>query len=102
MPVNELQEFKVTAAEILNAKHTPQFEALMKFQYERAQKLYDDAFALLPPEDRRAQRTSLIMASIYRTLLIEIERDRFQVLNQRISLTPIRKLWLAWKTYVRG
>ncbi|MFZ6691941.1 presqualene diphosphate synthase HpnD [Undibacterium sp. SXout20W] len=102
LPVNELQEFKVTAAEILNAKHTPQFEALMKFQYERAQKLYDDAFALLPPEDRRAQRTSLIMASIYRTLLIEIERDRFQVLNQRISLTPIRKLWLAWKTYVRG
>ena len=102
LPVNELQEFKVTAAEILNAKHTPQFEALMKFQYERAQKLYDEAFALLPPEDRRAQRTSLIMASIYRTLLIEIERDRFQVLNQRISLTPIRKLWLAWKTYVRG
>jgi len=24
------------------------------------------------------------------------------VLSQRISLTPIRKLWLAWKTYVRG
>jgi phytoene synthase len=23
------------------------------------------------------------------------------VLNQRISLTPLRKLWLAWKTYVR-
>ena len=102
LPVNELQEFKVTAADILNARHSPQFEALMQFQYERAQKLYDEAFALLPPEDRRAQRTSLIMASIYRTLLVEIQRDRFQVLNQRISLTPIRKLWLAWKTYVRG
>ena len=102
LPVNELQEFKVTAADILNARHSPQFEALMQFQYERAQKLYDEALALLPPEDRRAQRTSLIMASIYRTLLVEIQRDRFQVLNQRISLTPIRKLWLAWKTYVRG
>ena len=65
-------------------------------------RVYDEALALLPPEDRRAQRTSLIMASIYRTLLVEIQRDRFQVLNQRISLTPIRKLWLAWKTYVRG
>ncbi|MBC3860623.1 presqualene diphosphate synthase HpnD [Undibacterium jejuense] len=102
LPVNELQEFKVTAADILNAKHSPQFEALMQFQYERAQKLYDEALALLPAEDRRAQRTSLIMSSIYRTLLIEIQRDHFQVLNQRISLTPIRKLWLAWKTYVRG
>ena len=102
LPVNELQEFKVTAADILNAKHSTQFEELMKFQYQRAQNLYDEALALLPQEDRRAQRTSLIMASIYRALLAEIERDNFHVLNQRISLTPIRKLWLAWKTYIRG
>lgn len=102
LPVNELQQFQVTAADILNARHTAQFEALMQFQYERAQQLYDEAFAALPPEDRRAQRTGLIMAAIYRTLLDEIRRDGFHVLNQRISLTPIRKLWLAWKTYIRG
>lgn len=102
LPVNELQQFKVTAADILNARHSPEFEALMQFQYERAQKLYDEALAILPPEDRRAQRTGLIMAVIYRTLLSEIQRDGFHVLNQRISLTPIRKLWLAWKTYIRG
>ncbi|MBR7792579.1 presqualene diphosphate synthase HpnD [Undibacterium sp. FT147W] len=102
LPVNELQQFKVTAADILNARHSPEFEALMQFQYERAQTLYDEALALLPPEDRRAQRTGLIMAAIYRTLLSEIQRDGFHVLNQRISLTPIRKLWLAWKTYIRG
>lgn len=102
LPVNELQQFNVTAADLLNAKHTTQFEALMQFQFERTQKLYDEAFALLPPEDRRAQRTGLIMAAIYRALLVEIQRDGFHVLTQRISLTPIRKLWLAWKTYVRG
>jgi len=102
IPVNELQQFKVTAADILNARHSPEFEALMQFQYERAQKLYDEALAILPPEDRRAQRTGLIMAAIYRTLLSEIQRDSFHVLSQRISLTPIRKLWLAWKTYIRG
>lgn len=102
LPVNELQQFKVTAADILNARHSPEFEALMQFQYERAQKLYDEALAILPPEDRRAQRTGLIMAAIYRTLLSEIQRDSFHVLSQRISLTPIRKLWLAWKTYIRG
>lgn len=102
LPVNELQQFKVTAADILNARHSPEFEALMQFQYERAQKLYDEALAILPPEDRRAQRTGLIMAVIYRTLLSEIQRDGFHVLSQRISLTPIRKLWLAWKTYIRG
>jgi phytoene synthase len=74
----------------------------MKFQTERAHAIYDEALALLPKEDRRAQRPGLMMAAIYRTVLDEIERDNFKVLNQRISLTPLRKLWLAWKTYVRG
>jgi phytoene synthase len=102
LPINELQQFNVTAADLLNARHSEKFEALMKFQAERAQKLYDEAFALLPKEDRRAQRPGLMMAAIYRTLLDEIERDGFHVLSQKISLTPLRKLWLAWKTYVRG
>ena len=102
LPIDELQQFNVTAADLLNARHSEKFEALMKFQADRAQKLYDEAFALLPREDRRAQRPGLMMAAIYRTLLDEIERDGFHVLNQKISLTPLRKLWLAWKTYVRG
>jgi 15-cis-phytoene synthase len=102
LPVSELQQFNVTAADLLNARHSEKFEALMKFQADRAQALYDEAFALLPREDRRAQRPGLMMAAIYRTLLDEIERDGFHVLSQKISLTPLRKLWLAWKTYVRG
>jgi phytoene synthase len=102
LPVNELQQFGVTAADLLNARHSEKFEALMRFQTERAQQMYDEALALLPKEDRRAQRPGLMMAAIYRTLLIEIDRDNFHVLTQRISLTPLRKLWLAWKTYVRG
>ena len=102
LPVNELQQFGVTAADILNGRYSEQFKALMQFQYQRAQQLYDEAFALLPAEERRAQRTGLIMAAIYRALLVEIQRDGFQVLHQRISLTPIRKLWLAWRAYLRG
>jgi phytoene synthase len=102
LPVNELQQFNVTAADILNARHSERFEALMQFQVERAKRIYDEAFGLLPEADRRTQRPGLMMAAIYRTLLDEIERDRYQVLNQRISLTPLRKLWLAWKTYIRG
>ena len=101
LPVNELQQFGVTAQDLLSARHSDKFEALMRFQTERAQAMYDEALALLPKEDRRAQRPGLMMAAIYRTLLDEIARDNFHVLNQRISLTPLRKLWLAWKTYVR-
>jgi len=102
LPVNELQQHGVTAADLLNARHSEKFEALMKFQADRARACYDDAMALLPKQDRRAQRPGLMMAAIYRTVLDEVERDGFHVLTQRISLTPLRKLWLAWKTYVRN
>ncbi len=73
LPVNELQQFDVKAHEILNRQYSERFTALMRFQAERAHRLYDEALALLPPADRRAQKPGLMMASIYRTLLREIE-----------------------------
>jgi len=97
LPVSELQQFDVKAHEILNRQYSDRFTQLMRFQASRAQGLYDEALALLPAADRRSQKPGLMMASIYRTLLREIERDGFQVLHQRVSLTPLRKLWLAWK-----
>ena len=102
LPVNELQQFEVKAHEILKRTYSDRFTALMKFQAQRAQVLYDEALALLPETDRRAQKPGLMMASIYRALLGEIERDNFQVLHQRVSLTPLRKLWLAWKVQALG
>jgi 15-cis-phytoene synthase len=102
LPVNELQQFDVKANEILQRTYSDRFQALMQFQAARAHTLYDQALALLPEQDRRAQKPGLMMANIYRTLLREIERDGFQVLHQRTSLTPIKKLWLAWKTQAFG
>ena len=102
LPVNELQQFDVKAHEILQRQHSDRFVALMKFQTRRAHALYDEALALLPTADRRAQKPGLMMASIYRTLLREIEAEDFRVLKQRISLTPLRKLWLAWKVQALG
>ena len=102
LPVNELQQFNVKAADILNSRYSDDFVRLMRFQADRARESYRRALDLLPDADRRAQRPGLIMAAIYHALLEEIERDDFQVLHQRISLTPVRKLWLAWKTWVGG
>ena len=102
LPVNELQQFDVKAHEILKRTYSERFAALMQFQAQRAHGLYDEALALLPSADRRAQKPGLMMASIYRTLLREIEADKFQVLNQRVRLTPLRKMWLAWKVQALG
>ena len=102
LPIEDLQKFGVTAADLLHARPSPQFSELMQFQARRAESYYARAFEALPSEDRRAQRPGLIMAAIYRQLLTEIERDGFQVLTQRTSLTPLRKFWIAWKTWVAG
>ncbi|MDQ5916064.1 MAG: 15-cis-phytoene synthase [Pseudomonadota bacterium] len=101
LPIDELQQFDVKAADILNARYSDNFRRLMEFQIARAEQYYEQAFAQLPPGDRRAQRPGLVMAAIYRALLNEIRRDGCQVLTQRTSLTPLRKLWLAVKTWVK-
>ena len=102
LPVNELQQFDVKASDLLKREYSERFTALMQFQAARAHQLYDQALDLLPAQDKRAQKPGLMMANIYRALLREIEQDGFQVLHQRTSLTPIRKLWLAWKTQAFG
>jgi 15-cis-phytoene synthase len=105
LPADELRRFEVKPQELLERQqpwgYSERFTALMKFQAERAHRTYDEAIALLPAADRRAQRPGLAMAQIYRTLLREIEADGFHVLHQRISLTPLRKVWIAMRTHWR-
>jgi len=98
LPLDELRAHGVSAADILAARGSEAFVALMRAQAQRAREYYARAYDALPAADRRAQRAGLIMAAIYRTLLDEIERDGFRVLDRRTSLTPLRKLWIACRT----
>jgi len=102
LPQDEMRRFGVSDEDILARRGGENFVKLMEFHAQRAQSYYDAAFAKLAPEDRANQRAGLIMAAIYRTLLDEIARDRYAVLDQRIALTPVRKLWIAWKTWVKS
>ncbi len=100
LPMDEMQQFGVTAADILNGRETENFQKLMTFQIERAQRYYQQALDHLPAVDRKAQRTGLIMAAIYRAVLEEVVASGCHVLKERVSLTPGYKLWLAFKTWL--
>jgi phytoene synthase len=102
LPVDTLQRHEVPAADILQSRYSERFVALMREQAEVARTLYREALALLPRQDRRAQRAALVMAALSHAQLDEIEADQFQVLTQRIALTPMRMLWIAWKTWLRN
>jgi phytoene synthase len=102
LPREEMQRHGVSAADIMAARETANFRSLMEFQIGRAVEFYRRALETLPALDRPSQRPGLVMAAIYRTLLDEIKADGCRVLTRRTSITPIRKLWIAWKTWMKG
>ncbi len=102
LPIDDLRRFEVGAHDILASRSSEAFVDLMRFQAARARDFYHQAFEALPRTAMRAQRPGLIMAAIYATLLDEIEDDGFQVLRHRVALPPMRKLWIAWRTWLRS
>lgn len=100
LPLDELARFGLASADIIEHREDERFERLMAFQIARARKYHDRALSLLPEADRRAQRAGLVMAAIYRALLEEIASLRGRTLNQAVALTPVRKLWIAWRTWM--
>ena len=100
LPLDELERFGVTATDVVHLKDSEKMRQLIAFQIERAERYYREAFAYLPEKDRKSQRPGLVMAAIYRTLLREIRDGGSRVLDTRTSLTPIRKLWIAWRTWL--
>jgi phytoene synthase len=102
LPQDELKKFGVTEADLIASRYSENFSSLMQFQLQRARAMYTQAFAQLPPADRKMQRAGLIMAAIYQSTLDEIEHDGYHVLHQRIALTPLRKIWIAGCTWLRA
>ncbi|MBL1321293.1 MAG: presqualene diphosphate synthase HpnD [Methylophaga sp.] len=98
LPQEDLQKFNVKTEELLELQSSEELIACLTFQTERARQYYQQAMDVLPDSDRYSQRTGLIMAAIYEATLDEIEKDGFKVMQHRVSLTPLRKLWIAWRT----
>ena len=102
LPQDELERFGVTAADIFNLRETENFEKLIKFAIDKAENCYNRATSGFPAAERKAQHARIALAAIYRSLLMEIREDGCRILRRRVDLTPVRKLWLAWITWVGG
>jgi phytoene synthase len=102
LPLDELKKAKVSEDDILQSRETPQVKELIEYQIERTESYYDKALRELPLEDAKQQRTGLMMAAIYRTLLREIKADGAEkVLSSKTAIPAMRKLTLALKTYFK-
>ncbi len=100
IPLEDLAAFRVNPSELLRNQPGDGFSSLMAMQTARARDHYAHAFAQLPAADRQAQRPGLMMAAIYLRVLNEVEARKYPVLTERVSLSPLTKLWLALKVWL--
>lgn len=98
LPLDELEKFSVTEKDIFQRKNTESFQKLMRFHTERAHQSYQEAFDILPLQDRYTQKTGIIMAAIYENTLNEMEADGLQILKHKVVIPSLRKIIIALKT----
>lgn len=98
IPQDELERFGVNKQTLLDGQLTEMIQAVLAYQATRIRAYYHHAFQYLAKEDCFNQRSGLIRAQLALATLQEIENDGYQVFKHKIHLTPLRKLWITWRT----
>lgn len=100
-PEEDYRNFSLTPESLIAylPEDTDRIQAFLSFQAQRALSWYDSALAILPAEDRANQRSGILMAAIYHKILHKILSKPNMVVTQRIQLSALHKLWIAWRTY---
>jgi len=98
LPQDKLIGANIGSESFKSTHTTGPLRQLLKEHAATAEQYYEMAFSKLPAEDRWSQRCGLIMAELYSELLKKIIRNNFNVLEKRITLNPLNKMWIAWKT----
>jgi phytoene synthase len=75
------------------------YKRLILDQIEAIEPIYEQALSLLPDEDKKHQKAGLIMAAIYKKILKKIARNPKKAFEQRQTLAPLNKLWIAWRVW---
>ncbi|MGD0058364.1 MAG: presqualene diphosphate synthase HpnD [Verrucomicrobiia bacterium] len=100
LPQEDLQRFGVSEDDILNARSTPQFLEMMKFEATRAREFYNKARPLVDMIDADSRGTLAVMIAIYGGILRKIEDNKCAVFRERIRLSTAEKLWIVGKNWV--
>ena len=92
LPQDELAAFGVTEAQIAAGRVTPQWRAFMRFQIDRARRLYGEAMPGIAMLGREGQFAIAASAVLYRDILTKIEANDFDVFSRRASTSKWDKL----------
>lgn len=101
LPQDLLARHDVAEASLIAGEFNDGLHAVLLELAAHAEAYYESSMSKLPESDRWNQRSGLVMSSIYRCLLVRIRKHGFNVMNGRISIPNLSKLWIAWKTIHR-
>jgi phytoene synthase len=91
IPAEELRQFGVTEAELVEKKESDRMRRLLEFQIDRAESYFRAAEPLLGELSADARFPVILMGGVYATVLARLRRDPHVVLRRRLSLSRIEK-----------
>ncbi|MGD1020690.1 MAG: presqualene diphosphate synthase HpnD [Verrucomicrobiia bacterium] len=100
LPQEDLKRFGVSDDDLLNARETPAFLELMRFEAARDRQFYQKARPLVDMIDADSRGALAVMIAIYGGILNKIEDSNFPVLRERIRLSTAEKLWIVGKNWL--
>lgn len=102
LPLADLARFQYTERDLLGRVHDSRFLAMMTFQADRAEELYQKALDLRPPGQRQPLVAPEIMRHIYHSILKKMRRDNFRVFHQRYKISKAHKISLMLREFICG
>jgi len=99
LPQEDLRRFGVATADLAAGRYTAEFVQLMEHEAARAHAYYRRAWAALPKSDAHTLFAAEIMGRTYFALLTLMERRRFRVFGERVSVPTPRKLSIALRCW---
>jgi 15-cis-phytoene synthase len=103
LPRDELSRFGVEESAILARRLDDRFVELMRFQIERARRLYADAEPGIALLNRDSRFTVLLSSRLYGRILDHIERNGYDVLSRRayvplhLKIAALPAVWIEAK-----
>ena len=97
LPAEDLERFGYGREQLLRGEGGANFEALMRFEVERARRYYDAAGPLVPLLPPPGRAVFLVMLRTYRGLLDAIARRNYDVFHGRVRVSRWFKLWQVFK-----
>lgn len=101
LPRDRLHEYDLNCETLFEVARKQALNSLLGSMVDEQRGLYQQVCADLPgPQPALGTVQSLTAMAV--SLLHEIRQDGYRVLTHRTSLTPLRKLWISWRSHRRA